>query len=264
MQAVDTETAAGAHRWLILAGVWLLYFCFGLTAAAMGPLVTPIGAELQIGHGTMGAILGAWPLVYIFAAVPCGLALDRLGARPMLFLAALVMAGSGFARSLSETPLQLLLAVGIFGIGGPLISVGAPKVIAGLFEGKARATAMGVYVTGPYLGGLVALALTNSLAMPLLGDWRAVLQGLARGAMMTVAILILMEMPDMPRDRLGMAGGLFFTAAEIGGVLGPMTFGFLSALSGGFALPLGSATVAALVMALLLLRLRSSMMGTQA
>ena len=33
---------------------------------------------------------------------------------------------------------------------------------------------------------------------------------------------------------MGAAGGLFFSAAEIGGVLGPLTIGMVSDLTGGF------------------------------
>ncbi|MEM1429042.1 MAG: MFS transporter [Pseudomonadota bacterium] len=377
------DDALGTGRWVILGAVWLIYFCFGVTAASMAPLVAPISDDLNTGNAVMGLILGAWPAAYIAAAIPCGAALDRFGARRMLFLAALIMAASGIARSTAETPVQMIVAVALFGLGGPLISIGAPKVIARLFEGPSRGMAMGIYVTGPYLGGIVALAFTNSVAMPLAnGDWRGVMllyaalvaasgliwlaivyapftrwpdrnaeggkkfdlrafvdivrvpdvrvilamsigiffinhglnnwlpeilkghgfsaveagywaalpsvlgvvvalivprlatpqrrlpimaglfacslfaslclqlaspyalipgllaQGMARGAMMTIAILILMETPSVPPERLGLAGGLFFTAAEIGGVLGPVTFGVLSGLSGGFALPL--------------------------
>lgn len=392
---------AGTVRWLVLFGVWLVYFCFGLTIASMAPLIGPISAELGIGNGVMGLILGAWPLTYIVAAIPCGVLLDRLGARRMLFLASLVMAASGVARSASETPLQMLIAVALFGIGGPMISVGAPKIIARLFRAKTRATAMGIYVTGPYLGGILSLSLTNSVVMPLVGeDWRSamlvyaflvtvsgaiwfaiaslpaarrqsgeqdggkkfdlsafaeivrlpdvrlilamsigiffinhglnnwlpeilgahgftpveagfwaavpssvgilsamviprfavprtrltvmavlflcsmaaslllqfsgglllttglILQGMARGAMMTVAMLLLMETPGIPEERLGLAGGLFFTFAEIGGVLGPISFGVLSGLSGGFALPLAALTVVCAVLLTLLGGLR--------
>ncbi len=390
-------------RWFILFGVWLIYFAFGVVASSMAPLITPISADIGIDNAVMGFILGAWPLTYIVAAIPCGVLLDRLGARRMLLAAALLMAASAFARSLADTPIELLLAVALFGIGGPMISVGAPKVIARLFEGKDRAFAMGIYVTGPYLGGLATLALTNSVAMPLAGgDWRGVmllhtalvilsgliwlaisgsagarastkdaetgkkfnlgafaelirlpevrlilamsigiffinhglnnwlpeilmtrgftaveagywaaipsaagvlgvlviprlatperrlsvmallfaaallaslllqtnatmpiglgllLQGIARGSMMTVAILLLMELPNVPKDRLGLAGGLFFTTAEIGGVLGPVTFGFLSDLSGGFAAPLFSVTLISAVLLVLLAALRRS------
>ncbi len=388
-------------RWLILFGVWLIYFCFGLTAAAMAPLVSPISAELGISNGLMGVILGAWPLTYILAAIPCGILLDRLGARRMLLLATLLMASSGLARSYAETPVQLLLAVALFGVGGPMISIGAPKLIARLFQGKTRASAMGIYVTGPYLGGILSLSLTNSVVMPMVGnDWRGVmmvyavlvalsgavwfaiaslpggrkhsgeedggkkfnlsafseivrlpevqmilamsigiffinhglnnwlpeilrghgfsavqagywaaipstvgivgalvvprlavperrlmvmavlfvfslaaslllqvsagplmvagliLQGLARGAMMTVAILLLMETPRIPEERLGLAGGLFFTFAEIGGVMGPITFGVLSDLSGSFVLPLAALTVVCTILLAILARLR--------
>ena len=388
-------------RWLILFGVWLIYFCFGLTAASMAPLLEPISAELGIGNSLMGAVLGAWPLTYILAAVPCGILLDRLGARRMLLLAALVMAASGLARSYADTPLQLLLAVALFGVGGPMISVGAPKIIARLFEGKTRATVMGIYVTGPYLGGILSLSLTNSLVMPLVGnDWRSVmmvfavlvalsggiwfaiaslpaarrqsgeedggkkfdlnafgkimrlpevqlilamsigiffinhglnnwlpeilrshgfsavqagywaaipssvgiiaalviprlavperrlmvlgvlflfsmmaslflqvssgpvlvaglvLKGAARGAMMTVAVLLLIETPRIPEEGLGLAGGLFFTFAEIGGVLGPFTFGILSDFSGDFVLTLGVLTMICVGLLFILVRLR--------
>ena len=138
--SLSASSKFGQVRWLILFGVWLIYFCFGLTIASMAPLLSPISAELGIGNGLMGVILGAWPLTYILAAIPCGILLDRLGARRMLLLAALVMAASGVARSYAETPVELLIAVALFGIGGPMISVGAPKIIARLFQGKTRAT----------------------------------------------------------------------------------------------------------------------------
>ena len=69
------------------------------------------------------------------------------------------------------------------------------------------------------------------------GAWLAgglMMQGLARGAMMTIAILILMETPAVGAENMGVAGGLFFTAAEIGGVLGPVGIGLMADRSGGF------------------------------
>jgi predicted MFS family arabinose efflux permease len=101
--------------------VTLIYFCFGVKIAAMAPLITPISNELGIDRGMMGVILGAWPLTYILSAIPCGILLDRLGEKRMLLLAAILMASSGLARSYAETPLQLLLAVAIFGVTAPLL-----------------------------------------------------------------------------------------------------------------------------------------------
>ena len=399
------------YRWAMLGGVWLLYFCFGLVATAMAPLVKPVTEELGLSHSAMGSVMGAWPLVYIVSAIPCGALLDRFGLRRSLFLAAMIVAASGALRSLATDHLSLFLAVAVFGLGGPLISIGAPKLIGLWFEGRDRGLAMGIYITGPALGGISALSLTNSVVMPLAGgSWRTTLlayaafalgcgiawlaigahgasrsverrvaaepkspqrpvfagllrlravrivllmsicifffnhtlnnwlpeilrsggmdarsagfwasiptvvgiacslviprlaipsrrlailfslfvcaalaplliqggtgavlvaglglQGIARGSMMTIAILVLMETPDVGPRHMGAAGGLFFSAAEIGGVLGPLTIGFLFDLAGGFAagLYLLTAVSAALMVLLWALR-RGAGTGTRA
>ena len=392
-------------RWLILAGVWLIYFSFGLTVAAMAPLVPAICSDLEISYGAMGVVLGAWPFVYILSALPCGMLLDRIGPRKALFVAAAIMALSGFLRCFSDTYLIMILAVAVFGLGGPLISIGAPKLIAFLFEGKDRGLAMGIYITGPGLGAVVALSITNSFLLPIFdyswrsvigayalftissgciwlllssnqlgrlvestmqaastgpigetfrnlasirsvqivlamsvgifffnhglnnwlpeiirskglsfaeaGYWAAIpttvsimsalliprlataekrmlvmgllivcagaatillhtapglqlafglcLQGLARGAMMTVALLMLVEIPNVGPKRAGTAGGLFFTAAEIGGVTGPLVIGLLHDLSGGFSISLTMLSFICFLLLILLFLLQKSM-----
>ena len=165
-----------SYRWAILGGVWLIYFSFGLIATAMAPLVAVISRDLGLSYTSMGFILGAWPLVYIVAALPGGVLIDRVGLRWSMFLAGAIMAASGALRAAATGTLSLFLAVAIFGIGGPLISVGAPKAIAQWFRGSERGLAMGVYITGPALGAILALALTNGVLMPWTGgDWREVL-----------------------------------------------------------------------------------------
>ncbi len=160
----------------MLGGVWLIYFGFDLLSAAMAPLIDPVSRDLGLSYTTMGAILGAWPLVYIVAAAPCGAFVDRVGLRWSLFLAALILAASGGLRVVAFDAVSLFVAVGLFGIGGPLISIGAPKAIAQWFRGAERGFAMGVYITGPALGNMLALVLTNSVLMPLSGgSWRQVM-----------------------------------------------------------------------------------------
>ena len=394
--------AAHPYRWVMLAGLWLVYFCFGMTVAALAPLVGTITGELGLSNAAMGSVLGAWPLVYIAAAIPCGAFLDRVGPRRALFLGALIIGLSGVMRGFATGHATLFVAVAIFGLGGPLVSVGAPKLISLWFEGKERGLAMGLYITGPALGGISALSLTNSVAMPLAGgDWRAVLlgyaafvlaagavwlfvsshpasreverrlaaepprpqlavfaellrlpavrlvlvmgvftlfinhglnnwlpqilrghgmdaatagywasvptavgvfgalviprlavpsrrlkilfslmltyavaslllqttnevtlgiglvlQGIARGSITTVIVLSLVEMKDVGARSVGSASGLFFSAAEIGGVLGPLTMGVVSDLTGGFSAALYLLTAISIVLMLLLGRLR--------
>jgi len=375
------NAAPHPHRWAMLAGVWMVYFCFGSTSAAIAPLVARITAELGLTHTQMGSVLGAWQLVYIGAAIPCGALLDRLGTRRGLTLGALVVAASGILRGQADSYVTLLVAVAAFGIGGPLVSVGAPKVISQWFVGRERGLAMGLYMVGQSLGTIIALSVTPSFGLRLAGgNWRVVLtaygfialaaalawfaisshpasralehriaaeprtpqgrvmlelldvralrtvlylavgtfffghalanwlpeilrtggidqadagywasipvaigigaaltfprlaipsrripilaalftcqmvapililagggaplaaglvlQGLARGSLSTIVLLVLMELREVDPRRMGAAGGMYFTAGEIGGVLGPLTIGTLVDLSGGFA-----------------------------
>lgn len=351
----------------------------------------------------MGSILGAWQLVYIGAAIPLGVALDRIGPRRALFAATLIIALSGALRATADDHLSLFLAVALFGMGGPLISIGAPKLVAVWFDSRERGLAMGLYATGPALGGIVSLTTTTSIAMPLAdGNWRLVflayasfvglastvwllisahpavraseaklkqtkrqpqgevfrellqvpavrllllmsigifffnhglsnwlpeilrtggmsinnagicaalpvaigivsaifvsrlaipkrryrvmlcsllccmsaslllqsaalsiltpglvLQGIGQGTLMVLAMLILVEQPEVGAQRAGTAGGLFFAAAEIGGVLGPLSLGVIFDATGGFTLSLAALTAIMLVLVLLLSRLRS-------
>ena len=161
------------YRWVILFLVWLLYAAFGLVSRSVAPLVTPILRDLNMSYSQMGIILGSWQLTYIIVAIIAGAILDKWGIRKSLFIGTVII---GLSATLRYFPIgfsTFLPVVAIFGIGGPLISVGAPKTIASWFRGKGRGTAVGIYTTGPWIGGLIALSATNSLVMPVTGySWR--------------------------------------------------------------------------------------------
>ena len=340
-------------------------------------------------HTEMGSVLGAWQLIYIASAIPCGILVDRIGPRKALFIAAIIMAISGLARSLSSDYLALFLSVALFGLGGPIVSSGAPKLVALWFSGKDRGLAMGVYITGPALAGLLTLSSTHPIFLPLFeNSWRSViqlwslvtlfigffwiyisshpkslaienqiateqkrtqlqevtellkiapvrimlfmavgifmfnhglnnwlpellrangmsavnagywatiptivgvigalsipryasperrvlilslltiaggcatlfllsapgpllflglmLQGIARSSLMTIAILTLVEQPGIGKTRAGIVSGLFFSAAEVGGVGGPIMLGYLYDVTGGFTAGLHMLTI---------------------
>jgi MFS family permease len=133
-----------------------VYASFGLIAASIAPLVVPIEADLGMSHAAMGSLMGAWQLVYIFSAIPGGMLLDRIGVRFALLIGIVLIAVSAMGRALADGYFSFLLAVMVFGIGGPIISSGAPKLVAELFRGSQRGFAMGIYMTGPALGGVAA------------------------------------------------------------------------------------------------------------
>ena len=65
-------------------------------------------------------------------------------------------------------PTHTFIGRGFFGLGGPLISVGAPKLISIWFNERERKLAMGIYITGMALGSTTVLSITNSVIMSLM------------------------------------------------------------------------------------------------
>ena len=405
MQGLSTQIKPIPGRWWKLAGVWALYMAFGLNMAGLAPLVPDIEADLGFSHASMGTVLGAWQFIYIFAAIPCGLVLDRMGTHRALFWGALLIGASGIARGFAQEYFHLLAAVALFGLGGPLISAGAPKVVSENFTGSERGLAMGIYITGPGVGTMVSLLFSQPVLMPLLGgrwglvlilwgftalaaglfwllvgrgvarpagpitpnaplwdeigavlslapvrlillmsigvfsinhamsNWLVevlhnfgaglkqasllavvpavvgiisaltlprlatgprrfgilialftcslfgsllfliggmgsslylalILMGIAGGSMMTVLILTLVEVPGVGERRAGTAGGFFFSAAEIGGVGGPVAIGVLYGGSGGFSSALALLALVALLLIGAVVPLRRLLRGS--
>ena len=163
------------RRWLLLAGIWAMYVAFGLVVSSLAPVLTPLAEDLGLSKSRLGAILGSWPAVFAFASVPCGRLLDRIGLRWALFAGGVLLCLSGVLRGVATGGVTLLIAVGVFGLGAPMISNGAPKLVVGWFGESERAKATGIYVTGPVVGQAVALAAANSVIVPATGgSWRSV------------------------------------------------------------------------------------------
>jgi len=332
----------------MLAGVWTVYLSFGAVIGSTAALVPAIRADLELSRGQMGLVLGAWQFVYLGVSVPAGKLIDRLGLRWSVLLAGLSIALSAGLRSAAQGLPSLLLAVAVFGIGGPLISIGAPKMVAEYFAAADRRTAVGIYGTGPAIGAALGLAGTNGVLMPMVDNsWRAAMatgallaaagaalwmivsvrpgaaarapvvtplsttellrlpivrlvlilgiggffyshavsnwlvdiledagwsvaatsagvlasalaaSGLTRSIIMPLCVLILMDSRAIGSRNMAAAGGLFFTAAEIGGVLGPLITGVLADLTDGFGLSIVTLSAALVAMAaLVFLRLR--------
>jgi cyanate permease len=161
------------YRWVMLAMLWLLYAFFGLAYRSISPLVTPILEDLNMSYGQMGFVLGSWQLTYIGASTVAGYFIDRWGIRRSLFFGSLIIALSVGLRYFASGFGPLLAMVALFGVGGPMISIGCPKTIALWFQGRDRGTAVGIYSTGPFFGGALALIATNRVLMPFTGNsWR--------------------------------------------------------------------------------------------
>ncbi len=202
VRASSSDHSDSPYRWVMLAAVWLIYFSFGLVTYSIAPLVNVIVHELEISLSRMGTILGAWQFIYLFTAIPLGFAVDKFGLRRSLAIGVTIIAASAFLRGTADSATGLWLAVAVFGVGGPLISIGAPKVISQWFGSQQRGMAMGIYMTGPALGGIASLTLTNSVLMPLIDNqWRLVFLIIGSGVLLCGAFWFAVNLPAVSQSH---------------------------------------------------------------
>ena len=159
----------------MLALGWLAYCAFGMAVGSLAPLVSPIMHDLGLSSARMGLVLGAWQLVYVFTAIPLGVAVDRLGVRRAVALALVLIILSLVLRAAATSFWTLLAAVALFGVGGPVVSIGVPKIVAEWFPPRERGRAAGMYTTAPTIGAIVVLATAGGILLNLVGSWRLVM-----------------------------------------------------------------------------------------
>lgn len=215
----DDQNQRNPYRWVILAVAWLAYFSFGLILSSVPPLATTISADLSLTYSEMGAVLGSVILMYVPLAIPIGIAIDRIGHKRMITLGLILISLSSILRMFALTFETLFLTVLIFGIGGPTISVGLPKVVASAFLGRERGIASGIYMTGFIIGSAIALALTNAVIMPLVGTWRNAffLYGII-GLIIAAAWLLLVKQPPPLEEEKGLKIPLRATLHHLRGI----------------------------------------------
>ena len=158
-----------------------------------------------------------------------------------------------------------------------LIAKGMTPVVAGYWASLPAVVGVIASLTVPRLAtsgrqyliftGLCVVALVAVLTLlSAEGYWLSIAliaQGIARGALMTLAILVLMESPTVGSRYIGAATGLFFTLAEIGGVAGPVGIGLLADRYGHFDASLVGLTFVCGLLILLSLLVRHLGAGTR-
>jgi MFS transporter, CP family, cyanate transporter len=171
-----SEAEPHPYRWVIFGAMCGVYFAFGVVLLAIPPMVTEVRTELGVSRSVLGFALGAWALMYIVTAPPAGRIIDRIGLHRSLATGSLLIAISASVQAAAQGIVMLWIAIAIIGIGGPLVSLSAPKLVAVWFpDRRERPLAVGIFTSAPALGGVFALLLTNSVLLPLLGSWRSVL-----------------------------------------------------------------------------------------
>jgi CP family cyanate transporter-like MFS transporter len=169
-----TESPKEPGRWRMLALLWLVYASFGMTIGTLPPLVPLILVDLNMTNTQMGLVLGAWQMMFIITSWPLGKMVDKYGARNAIAGGLVIIWLSLILRGLSNDFPTLFVTVALFGVGGPIISVGSPKVVSQWFKGRERGIAAGIYASGAMAGTVFGLATAASVALSIGSSWRGI------------------------------------------------------------------------------------------
>jgi MFS family permease len=181
-QAEEPYPSAG-YAWYVVAALTFVYMFSFIDRQILNLLVAPIRRDLQITDTQMSWLMGpAFAISYILFGILFGRLTDSRSRRTII--AAGFAAWSLFtaACGLAKTYVQMMaLRVGV-GIGEASLSPAAYSLITDYFPPKRRATALGVYSMGIYIGsglafivgGMVARAAAAQEAweLPLVGATR--------------------------------------------------------------------------------------------
>jgi predicted MFS family arabinose efflux permease len=167
----NSEEITPAYANYVLGILFLVYVINFIDRQVMSVFLGPIKEEFGASDSAMGLLVGfAFALFYTFAGIPIARWADRGNRRSIIALGLLVWSGMTVASGLARSFTQLALArVGV-GIGEAAGSPPSHSLISDYFPTYKRATALGIYSAGVYVGS--ALAYLGGGYLRANFDWR--------------------------------------------------------------------------------------------
>ncbi|OGF54412.1 MAG: hypothetical protein A2Z21_00310 [Candidatus Fraserbacteria bacterium RBG_16_55_9] len=151
---------------------WLLMFSAYASVLCVSPILNLITQELDL-TAAQGGLLFSAPIVTLgVVAFVGGFLGDRVGPRRVAGAGAVLLGLAAFLRGASPDFATLLMLNLAVGMGWGLLFPNIPKLIRLWFPDRTVGTATGIYSTGVFAGGTLALGVTLPLLLPAVGSWR--------------------------------------------------------------------------------------------
>jgi len=164
-------SARQSNPWLVLVLVCLAQFMVILDATVVNVALPSIQRDLEMSEADLQWVVNSYTLIFGGFLLLGGRAGDLIG-RKRLFLAGVVIfTVASLLNGLAQSSEWLILARGLQGLGGALISPAALSIVTTTFaEGKERTKALGVWsgiaAGGAAVGLLLGGILTDLLSWP--------------------------------------------------------------------------------------------------
>lgn len=201
----DAERRQNAYSWYIVAVLFAVSVLGYVDRVILSFLVEPIKAALSLSDKQVGLVVGtAFALLYVFGGVFLGKLLD--GKRRVAILAACIVVWSfgTLLSGLASGFALLFFARMLVGVGEAGLNPAAVSIISDRFAPDRVQRPLGLFTTGLYVGGgmamigggalLAALAARPHFALPVIGQveaWRMTFAILSiPGIVVALAVLL--------------------------------------------------------------------------
>ena len=205
--ATERKRDASVRAGYTLALLTLLNAFLVLDKVVLTTLVEPIRHAFGLSDLELGALMGsAYAVSLGVAAVPLGALADRSNRRNLAALCVAVWSVMTGLFGTAQNLTQLLLArIGV-GIGEAGGAPAAIAMIADMYPGRRRSTAMAVFSTGTQLGALINLMFMTQITHAY--GWRATLLTCSiLGMLLAIALRATIGEPQRGIDRVGSTAG---------------------------------------------------------
>ena len=158
--AADVRIGTAQGRWILAAAILGSGMAF-LDATVINVAVRVIGEDLDASLGDLQWVINAYTLTLAALILLGGSLGDRFGRRRVFVFGVVWFALASAACALATSPLMLIIARAVQGVGGALLTPGSLAMIQGSFRTQDRAAAIGIWsglagvstAVGPFLGG---------------------------------------------------------------------------------------------------------------
>jgi EmrB/QacA subfamily drug resistance transporter len=156
----------------VLGVVAVAQFMVVLDASVVNVALPSIQRDVGFSEQSLSWVLNAYTLIFGGFLLLGGRAADRLGRRRLFMAGMALFTAASFACGLSQSEATLLIARGVQGLGGAMVSPAALSIILTTFaEGSERNRALGLWGAIAGAGGAAGLLLGGAIVEVLSWRW---------------------------------------------------------------------------------------------
>src|SRR3954468_2300410 len=144
-----------SRKWWTLGAVAVGVFMLLLDITVVNVALPAIQKDLGASFTDLQWVIDAYALTLAALLLVSGSFADAIGRRKVFILGLILFSAASAACGLSQSPLMLILARGVQGIGGAMLFATSLSLIAQAFQGPDRGTAFGIW--GATIGAAVAI-----------------------------------------------------------------------------------------------------------